>query len=541
MNLESRHNWHEYDAIRESRLLNKNFEPKMTFNLDPYEPEKKYDTRGNEVDNEAREQRSWTRKEFSEHMKSIFEHHYNQHKQSSEDLDEAAEGMGIVLDKIEEEIFENNEEFQRGSADYYKAYQKSWKLYMDNAKFDANNSILKSGVFTHKKAPGIYKKGKLVAIPGNLPSGVGTNFNARSEVASANVREIDGKPRDLDRGWLLKEYANTKATLTGIWNKEKYLESHPEATEEDYNRLLEKRVFEKAKFSADDIALYNLEKERYVAPPEPILELGKLEDAVDFRDRDEVAEVMRKALGLSIDDESDFNSQIHIEELEAENKPEGYAQVLTFRTKGPKREGEEVKRPIDGLTLVGRKLDNTKEAEVTVLDFRQIDDLASEVIGGDKEKFYSHRELKFLHDWSDQLQNNVLNPQISIISDDGINNIALVRGIIERGKRHKKIDNFLVSNNNNWKDNDFSTNENKMNTFVDNIKKFVEEQGNQEAMWGDIIKVLPSKFEGRVAEVKTVALINELEALRMSNPLYAQAPKEEKEDEEPDVIAIDTV
>jgi len=169
-------------------------EPEGTirFDLDPYEK--------NTERKERALIREMTQTQFKDHLRRMFEAHCAQSIRGTSRNGESAmvggslgdlltpERLNTTLDMIAREIYVESDEFQRGTVNYYQAYQKAWQIFVEELHTfrdtDLEGSlrdhpIFKSGAFEQRDAPGIYHDGVLVALPSNLRTGAGYHETAR--------------------------------------------------------------------------------------------------------------------------------------------------------------------------------------------------------------------------------------------------------------------------------------------------------------------------------------------------------------------------
>ncbi|OGJ62732.1 hypothetical protein A3C37_03640 [Candidatus Peribacteria bacterium RIFCSPHIGHO2_02_FULL_53_20] len=332
---------------------------------------------------DRKSQRAWAEKALqnTDAIYSEAEQEFQNIKQTPEALFGTAEFEGM-LEQITTDIW-STAEFQRGTVDYLKAYDKAWALYMDMAKQQTHEKgiqdhpLFQSGSFQQKRAPGIYQNGELVRVPstfiGNRPS---------STYAAAKVRERAGVSQNPDRDFLKKEEAVVRGGYEKGW-RHTFRKRNPlgSAAEEDaYIQKLVDQNLKKQGFRQVQIDRTKLPDPDHLRLPSEATaknpkEYRNAHQNIDARDRSAVVSKLVKALdlGKTVTSLQDFHEKVTLNEVELGIAGAGMPQILRFSTNGTTRRGElsGVRSGVAFVDRVGKK--ETEKPDVHVLEFSKVD------------------------------------------------------------------------------------------------------------------------------------------------------------------------
>jgi len=291
-----------------------------------------------------------------------------------------------MLEQITNDIW-SSAEFQRGTVNYLKAYDKAWMLYMDLAEESAGGAriddhpLFQSGAFRNRKAPGIYQNGELVRAPstfiGKRPS---------SAYGAAKVRERAGVPQDPDRDFLKKEEKTVREGYEKAW-RHAFRKKNPGATTGEEDAYVQKLVDQNLR--KQGFAQQKVDASRAPAqdplqlPPEADRKTEKdyvsTHDNIDARDRNAVVGTLSQTLGLNVSSMKEFQKKVRLDEVDLATIGKGIPQVLHFETKAEYKRGAPKGNVQYGLAIVDRSdEDASKPAEVNILNFSSVDRLLDE-------------------------------------------------------------------------------------------------------------------------------------------------------------------
>ncbi len=290
-----------------------------------------------------------------------------------------------MLAQITDDIW-STAEFQRGTVNYLKAYDKAWNIYIDLAEQQKNDKGLddhpffRSGAFRNRRAPGIYQNGELVRVPSNFP-GIGNR--PTSTYGAAKVRERGGMSQNPDRDFLKKEEQTVRDGYEQAWRKSfrkknaGALDSKKEDAfvQKNVDNQLRKQGFQQAKVDASRAP----DEDALRLPPEADRkteqDLVNAHENIDARDRGAVVGTLAKTLGLNVGSVKEFNKKVRLDEVNLLSIGAGMPQVLNYSVPSKVRRG--VPDPMkSGLVIVDREDEDAREqAQVRVIDFAAVDRL----------------------------------------------------------------------------------------------------------------------------------------------------------------------
>jgi len=289
-----------------------------------------------------------------------------------------------MLEQITNDIW-SSAEFQRGTVNYLKAYDKAWMLYMDLAEESAGGAriddhpLFQSGAFRNRKAPGIYQNGELVRAPstfiGKRPS---------SAYGAAKVRERAGVPQDPDRDFLKKEEKTVREGYEKAW-RHAFRKKNPGATTGEEDAYVQKLVDQNLR--KQGFAQQKVDASRAPAqdplqlPPEADRKTEKdyvsTHDNIDARDRNAVVGTLSQTLGLNVSSMKEFQKRVRLNEVNVGTMDIGMPQLIEYSVPSKVRRGEPDLMK-SGLVIVDREEEDAREApQVRVLDFASVDRLVN--------------------------------------------------------------------------------------------------------------------------------------------------------------------
>lgn len=246
--------------------------------------------------------------------------------------------LDAILDRIVEDIFVNNDEFQRGTVNYYRAYERAWQIYLTEMKQlgsqrDRKNiPVFASGAFDQTKPPGIYHNGELVGLPSNLGTGAGYHESAVARTGMG-----------IDRRY-------------GEWAK-------------DGSTRIPSTIYK---------------------PPKAWIEDGRetsLDTLVDARYRSDVTRTLINDLGLKgpdgktpITTMKGLEKAVIFKEETAGDIQNGIPQVLTFTSKAQYLRGEVVPGVHHGIVRIDKVPGDPKKSEVATMEFEKVDGILKTVL-----------------------------------------------------------------------------------------------------------------------------------------------------------------
>lgn len=287
-----------------------------------------------------------------------------------------------MLDQITNDIW-SSAEFQRGTVNYLKAYDKAWTRYMDLAEGMAADSdmlhhpLFQSGAFRNRKAPGIYQNGGLVRAPstfiGNRPT---------SAYGAAKFRKRAGKSQNPDRDFVKKEETRVRGGYEKVW-RQNFRKRYPGRSQVEEDAYMKKQVdnslrkrgvtqeqIEASRVPAPDVLRLPTEANRKT-PKDYV----NAHENIDARDREAVVGQLVKKLDLKSEVSSleDFQKQVSLHEVTLGSEGAGMPQILQFSTKG-RISRNDVSGIRSGLTYVDRVGKGEYEKpNVHVLEFSKVD------------------------------------------------------------------------------------------------------------------------------------------------------------------------
>lgn len=292
-----------------------------------------------------------------------------------------------MLQQITDDVW-STAEFQRGTVNYLKAYDKAWNMYIDLAEQHKNNQedekgiadhpLFRSGAFTTRRAPGIYQNGELIRVPSTFP-GIGNR--PTSTYAAAKVRERAGVAQNPDRDFLKKEEQTVRDGYERAWRKSfrkknaGALDSKKEDAfvQKNVDNQLRKQGFQQAKVDASRAP----DEDALRLPPEADRKTEQdfvnAHENIDARDRGAVVGTLSKTLGLNVGSVKEFNKKVRLGELTLLSMDADMPQILHYSTKQKVRRGEVQEPAKSGLAILDRSEEDAgKSPEVSTIDFADV-------------------------------------------------------------------------------------------------------------------------------------------------------------------------
>ncbi|MEK7563652.1 MAG: hypothetical protein AAB544_04650 [Patescibacteria group bacterium] len=294
-----------------------------------------------------------------------------------------------MLSEITNDIW-SSAEFQRGTVDYLRAYDKAWAMYIamgDQAKkgdpYLEEHPVFRSGAFTHKRAPGSYQNGDLSRASSNF-----IGYRPVSTYGQAKIRERAGAAQNPEKDFLKKEEAVVRGGYESTW-RNVFRRRNPLGSKVEEDAFVQKLVdqnLRKQGFRQEQIDRSKLpDPDHLRVPPEadrkdPSEYLGAFEN-IDLRDRGLVLKRIVSTLGISdIRRISDLQEKgVHIAELKFLKMDIGIPQILHFSSRPEVRRGEEETPSKAGLALIDRSEKNADiRPEITMIDFSDVDTMLND-------------------------------------------------------------------------------------------------------------------------------------------------------------------